>query len=1062
MGLSDAQKLAITTVGKNICVSAGAGSGKTLVLVERFLHRVIHGKISPPAILAVTFTERAANEMKRKIVGRLIQENLEEARRQVENAAIGTIHSFCARLLREHPIEAGVDPHFSILESAEAEPLQDRVLDEVIEAGAVEPEVFGLLKTYEETKVRKGILGAYRRSRNFEVSFEELLRRRVPADRNFFKTELGKRTGQTPEDIDSLLALKAELRAAGPEKEAIRQTKELIEDYVSFLIEEESLPAREIFVRLALQFEKAYEDVKRTERVLDFDDLQIYAVRLLGSETPASRAIRKIYQEKFEQILVDEFQDTNRLQDRLLELIRRPSNLFIVGDLKQSIYGFRGTQVEVFIEKEKAFGQSGVRIPLAENHRSRPKIIDFVNRFFEILWKEDNLPFEKLQATREEETSGLRVERLRLEPGEDEGADDLRIREARSLAGHIRRLAEKEGFAYKNIACLFEAMSDVHFYEQELRRLEVPYFVVSNRGFYSQPEIRDCMSFLSVLENPKRDVPLAAALRSPLFQISDDTLFWLASSVKVKKNELPLMEGVKQFESVAGILPAEKEKLRFFKKTFEKFLEEKEKLRLSELVEKLLAVTAYDLYVLKMRHGERRFANLKKLIELAREMESRESLHLGDFVRAIQGLETREMRESQAQVEAEGDVVKLMSIHAAKGLEFDVVVLPDLGRGGQSEGGEFFLSEEGFGFKHTLTYKKGKAKWDRARSEESKRLLYVGMTRARERLVLSGSASRKSQSDSFHDMAAWAHWVDRILSEDSWEVSTLPEVPREPFVFERRKSLAERKPFRKRLESLTPLPIRESSPEVDKILENLLEPEKVYFERIDLPVSAFLLFAKNREEYFRVYEIGAPASLEVKEEEMKNGEGEELTSAEFGTRVHLILEQVFLRRLNLKEAEALALKFTSDLPEKGRGEIRELVRRFMETEQAKEILKAKVIYPELPFVLRLPHGLIQGKIDLIYQNSEGAWLVLDYKTSLVDKSTFEARGEDYRTQMELYALALWQILGKAPKEARIYFLRPNFAYRIPFIIKELDHFFDRYAELQKEILEFRKAKLMVT
>lgn len=1060
MGLSDAQELAVMSRGKNICVSAAAGSGKTLVLVERFLHLVMREKLSPASILAITFTDRAANEMKQRIIKRLTQENLEEARREVENAAIGTIHSFCARLLREHPVEAGVDPHFSILESTEAELLQERVLDEVIESSAAEAEVFQFLKTYEEIKVRKGILSAYRRSRNFEVSFEEALRRRVPADPDFFKTELQQQTGQAPPDMDSLLALKAQLRAGGPERERIRQTKQLIEDYVSFLLEEETLSDREIFIQLALRFEKVYEEAKRRERALDFDDLQIRAVRLLGSDQAVSKAVRKIYQERFAEILVDEFQDTNRLQERLLDLIRRPSNLFIVGDLKQSIYGFRGTELKVFIEKEKAFNQDGMRISLVENYRSRPRLINFINQFFEILWREDGLSFEKLRAVREEENSGPRVERLRLEPLEGESADELRIREARRLAHRLRLLAEEEGVAYKNIACLFEAMSDVHFYEQELRRLDIPYFVVSNRGFYSQTEIRDLMSFLSVLENPSKDVPLAAVLRSPLFQVSDDTLFWLADCAKVK-NRRPLMEAVQQFGSIAQIAPAEKEKLAFFKETFEKFLQEKEKLHLSELVEKILRVTGYDLYVLRMRHSERRSANLRKLMELAREMESRESLHLGDFVRAIQGLELREVREAEAQVEAEGEGVKLMSIHAAKGLEFDVVVLPDLGRSGLAEGGGFLLSEEGFGLRDTLTYRWGKARMERLRSEESKRLLYVGMTRAREKLILSGSASRKPQADSFHEMPTWAHWVDQILSEGKWDVAMRPEEPAKPFAFERRKSLAERKPFRKRLESLAAMPIRESSTAVDEILKNLQEPEKTYFERIDLPVSAFFLFVKNPEDYFRVYEIGATSSFEVKEEEMKKEEGE-FTSAAFGTRVHLILEQVFLRRLNLKETKLLIHQFTLDLSEERREEMSHLVCQFLGTEQAKEILKAGKIYPELSFVLRLPCGLVHGKIDLIYQNLRGEWFVLDYKTSFVDKDSFGDRGEDYRTQMELYALGLWQILGESPREGRIYFLRPNLVYPISFSANGLDDLFERYSKLQKKILEFRKAKLKVS
>ena len=1106
MKLSEAQKLAVETVDKNVCVSAGAGSGKTRVLVERFLHWVTKHEISPAQILTITFTERAANEMKRRIVRRLTEEHLEEARREVENATIGTIHSFCARLLREHPVEAGVDPYFVIFETTEAEQLQRKILDETLERLSQEAEIFNLLRIYGEESVRKGILQAFARSRNFEASFEEILRKRIPISRPDLETELreglekieevkGAREVRRAldrilhketlelEEIQALSQLKSQLRAAGKQKQAIARVQELLLDLAGFFFEEKSLPFREVFIRVALEFEKAFEAAKRSERALDFDDLQLRAVRLLGSETPVSRALRKIYQEKFREILVDEFQDTNPLQNRLLELLQCGANLFVVGDLRQSIYGFRGTQVEIFQAKEKAYASDpkGTRIALVENHRSQPKLIGFLNFFFETLWQEDAFGFEPLQAMREETGEAPCVERLALEEIDGETADHLRIREARSLARRIRTLGQEEGFHYRDIACLFEAMSDVHFYEQALRQLEIPYFVVSNRGFYSQPEIRDILSFLSALENPKQDVPLAAALRSPLFQISDDTLFWLARRAKQKNKKTPLAEGVFDFESIAEISDSEKKKLQFFKETFGRFLEEKEKLRISELAGELLRITSYDLYVLKLRQGERRYANLKKLVEIARESEAKEPIHLGDFVRLIQSFETQEVRESQAQIEAEeGDVVKLMSIHAAKGLEFPVVVLPDLARGDKAERGHFLVSqEEGLGIKYrneitldfeeTLTFRRSKARLDRARSEESKRLFYVAMTRAKERLILSGPKS-ESKHDSFHDMSTWADWVERILSEGEWEVREIAEEAPPSFPFERRKALAERKALRRHLENLNPVPLRETAEEAETIFENLFFPERAYFQRIDLPVSAFLLFAKDPEEYFRVYELGVPQNLWVKNSlevktEGERGEGtdeeeERLTPAEFGTRLHQILEQVWIRRAHPKEAAPIVKRWTKDLIEAEQVEILAVTDRFLETKEAREIFQAKRCYPEMSFTLRLPYGLIQGTMDLIYQDEEGRWIILDYKTSMVDEHSFQSRGEDYRAQLELYALAAWQILGEAPREALAYFLRPNLTYRIPFVPGDFEKLLSKFTGLQKQILQFRKERVL--
>jgi len=438
------------------------------------------------------------------------------------------------------------------------------------------------------------------------------------------------------------------------------------------------------------------------------------------------------------------------------------------------------------------------------------------------------------------------------------------------------------------------------------------------------------------------------------------------------------------------------------------------------------------------------------------------------------GIESREVRESQAQVEAEeGEVVRLMSIHMAKGLEFPVVILPDLGRGDKTEGGSFSVSEEGLGikvwsdtalkFEETLTLGRNKKRADRLRSEESKRLFYVAMTRARERLVLCGPGESKEHKDSFHEMSSWADWVERILSEGNWEIRYLEEAPPEPFPFERRKALIERKPIRLRIENLSPFRIREPLPEVDQILENLFLPERTDFQRIDLPVSAFLLFSKDPEAYFETYELGIPSgeigkrSIEIKEEEPR--ESEEMTSAEFGTRVHRILEQALLRKLKDSEVELLVLKFNRDLEEKDRREMTEMVRRFLKSPEAAGILKSKNFYPELPFALRLPHGIIQGTLDLIYQNQAGEWTILDYKTSRVDEKNFMVRGEEYRIQLELYALAVSQILGHPPAEGKVYFLRPGLTHRIPFTPDMFVQFSEKFTDLEKEILKFRRQKL---
>ncbi|OGW87335.1 MAG: hypothetical protein A3C35_08635, partial [Omnitrophica bacterium RIFCSPHIGHO2_02_FULL_46_11] len=1098
--LTEQQKRAVQAVRKNVCVSAGAGTGKTRVLVERFLYLVQENLARPKEILAITFTEKAAQEMKERIAKGLRERNLEEARRELENAYIGTIHSFCARLLREHPIEAGVDPNFRVLKEEEAGLLKVLALDQLMEARFQEPAVFELLRAYSEKGIREAIeqlvncahaFGLEAASLILSVQQDDEKQSRInvsealkPLKRLKGKEEdcaaieeaLEKEISNW-EELETFKELKGRFKRSDSKPE-IGIFKDVWDQWIASRADQLVQPVRTAFLNLVCDFESRYKGLKGERVSLDFNDLEYEALRLIEGDSLPSKACRELYRRNFKFVMVDEFQDTSPLQDRLIVHMSRPDNLFIVGDWRQSIYGFRGAEASLFLDKERLFlkGGKGERISLIDNFRSRGELLNPVNLFFKELWAGKEISFEPLQSALEfGKKDNPSVQFLTVNQAEEEGAQDGRMREAQVLAEEIKRLAHSGAYDYKDFAMLFRAGTDIFLYEYELRNLHIPYYVVSGRGFYHRPEIRDLISFFEVLENPYLDIPFAAVLRSPLVQISDDALFWLAEhSTRLEPKE-PFYRAFLNSREIPEMNEEDRQKLDSFRTFFLELLGQKEKWSISECLEIVFERTQYDRYILGLPQGKRHFANLRKLEEIARELESRSPVHLGDFIRYIKGLETQEVRESEAQVEAlEGNVVKLMTIHKAKGLEFKVVILPDLNRKGQNERARFLFDPEyGLGIRasneasgeseDTLTFLRIKEKLIQRNHEESKRLLYVGMTRAEDHLILSGvskSERNGTEEGGFDDGANWYEWIDQWSASNPGQferrmIQSFPLKQGNPF-----SPLAEHKKIKTALEAGKPLEVKMPE-EVGQIIESLKPIEPIQFDRIDLPVSAFAAFEHDPEEYRRTYELGilpqeghpeakpkdlgsemlsatqtgGPAVLlggrfaqHDKIEEWSESEDEtELSAAEFGTVVHRIFE--YLVSQPEKSGERLPYlltRFSENLDQKTRDEIKKLSLQFLKSKQFVEIKQAKARHPEIPFVLRLHSGIIQGTLDLLYQTADGKWVIVDYKTSRIDDGgDLKIHAERYQGQLLLYALACYELLKISVSRASLYFVRAD-------------------------------------
>lgn len=1032
-------------------------------------------------------------------------------------------------------MEAGIDPDFRVAEEEEADLLKEACFEQMIEERFREESVFSLLSDFGEDVIAKRIKQVHDDIKASGIACSEAFRSAPSVDSKPFERDLIKKlsallpfeqkkakaeealeclesfgpaccpsatlkrksnlnksagtglisyrpTGsinenESWEQIEMLQGIGGWFNLRAKEgKNETQEMKDALQKLIAVQIESLALPHRQIFESLLVDFERRYAAVKRGRALFDFSDLETQVLRLLTSGSESSEAVRKRYQKQFKFIMMDEFQDTNSVQVQILELLRSPKNLFLVGDVKQSIYGFRGALPELFLKKQAEFEseKSGIAISLSDNFRSRGELLDFINPFFETLWKQSEIIYEPLIAEQKSESPAqLPVDLIAIDKDSGETVSETRSEEAHAIAARIEELI-KQGYDYKDFAILFRAGENMHLYEQELRQFNIPHYVIGGRGFYHQAEVRDVMNFLTILENPLREIEFAAVLRSPMFHVTDDALFWISNRAKESNKRTPFFEGFKVWRTILEISDAEKEKLERFESVFTELSELKGKLSISELLEMIFSRTHYNLYVLGRPQGKRHFANLKKLVDLARELEERETVHLGDFIRYVKGLVRHEVRESEAQIEAEeGNVVRLLTIHKAKGLEFRCVIIPDLGR--QSNHGEhqfLYDPELGLGlkalnpysgeFEESKTYSDIKSREKERALRESKRLLYVAMTRARERLIFAGTG--KFDKEIKPDSANWFDWIRAIVKERALAVCLLrPESDSKKG--RRKMALIESSKFRSHIENFESIPVKETSEEAIQVLSQLKPHPAVFFERIDLPVSAYVAFGRDpaHEEFRKVYELGAssrPSDLK-NEEEPKIETEEEISAADFGTLVH----QIFEHLINWKSESAVPLDewlafYGTDFSDAVKRDVRKLVQVFLKSKLFSDIQKAKRVFTELPFVLRLHHGIIQGTLDLIYETAAGELIIVDYKTSEVNETNLQEKGESYREQMELYLLACREILGVMPLKAVLYFVKMDKTYDILSEVSGGEQLRAKFESFQNDIIEFRKKLLL--
>ncbi|HZO33568.1 MAG TPA: UvrD-helicase domain-containing protein [Gaiellaceae bacterium] len=1011
-----------------VFVSAGAGTGKTTVLVERFVGAVCEQGIDVESVLVITYTRKAAGELRARIRAALRARGRPDLARRLDGAWVSTIHGFCARLLRAHPFAVGIDPRFRELADDQAPVLVAESFDRALTifCSGHDPERLRLLATYGANGLRRMLTGVYEtlRSAGLELTLElgtrasiterlaelQAAARALAADPGATDKQLAAATAALAlgDDPEQLLDL-THLAAVGGRSAEFRAARDRLKQAA---LDELAARDRDHLQALLDLFAAEYAAAKQRESVLDFEDLQLLARDLLRNDP----SIRETEQLRFRQIMVDEFQDTNRLQCDIVDLLRGDrddTDVFFVGDEFQSIYGFRHADVAVFRERREAAKQ---RLPLARNYRSRPEVLSAVNHLF--AGEFDG--YQELACGGEftDPVFGHPVELLVTDKRSyrDTGVT-WRQGEAAAIARRVAELVAQNVARPEEIVVLFAAGTDAEVYERALRAEGLPTYRATGRGYFGQQQVVDLLAYLRLLWNRYDDEALATVLRSPFVGISNDALVL----IRRHGGKRPLFNGIER--SLPESLSEDDERLvRAFKQRYERLVAASARLGLERLCEDVVDAHDYDLAVLTRWDGKRRYANLRKLMRLARSYEELRGPDLEGFITFIRDQEAVGAAQLEAVSEEEGSgAIRLLTIHSAKGLEFKVVVVADAGRdtGGPPSADEILVGADGrFGFRvvdpssgrreGVFAYDEVRAAEDREDRAERLRLYYVAMTRAIDRLIVSGAIDTETARDRDTPIG----WVLARLQADDEIVRTAAdpvELERGDARFvlrvDRYAPRAEPEPSVAedgQLQLFTELP---ATPIVRGYrLPELDPPPAPPLHRVRrLSYSALALFERCS---YRYYSERVAGLREVRVRGTGDGEGG-LAATEIGDAAHRLLEAVDLRAPavpDLEQVRAWYPTVTDDELQR----IGEFVASYCTSDTARRVASLEGARAERPFAFEHDGVLLHGRLDVLWRDGLRAF-VLDYKTnSLAESSPEEIVDEDYSLQRLVYALACFR------------------------------------------------------
>jgi ATP-dependent exoDNAse (exonuclease V) beta subunit len=996
-----------------VFVSAGAGTGKTTVIVERFCRAVCERGFDVDSILVITYTERAAGELRGRIRKRLHELGRHDLERELDAAWISTIHGFCHRLLKAHPFAAGIDPRFRILDDSQGRVIRGEAFRAALVEFCGDDETrLGLLASYGGRRLRRMLTGVHETLRSSGLELRIDPREEPKLDEAV--EELRECARAAGDDA----ALRFVDSAAGPE--GLLDLFDLRTpglDEARRAVERAALEAlaardREQLQELLLTYDRAYREAKDRESALDFEDLQLLARELLQGQAE----IRERESWRFRSIMVDEFQDTNRLQCELVDLLaREDGELFFVGDEFQSIYRFRHADVEVFRERREQVG--GV-LALTQNYRSRPEVLEVINHLFAADFGETFQPLEA--AGRFPDAAfGPAVELLVTDKTSyAETGVHWRKAEAQHIARRLRDLVDAGEADPGEIVLLFAAGTDARIYEEELRSLGLPTFRATGRDYYHQQQVVDLLNYLRLLHNRYDDEALVGVLASPFVGVSNDALVLLRRNAPKR----PLYCGLEK-ELPEGLSERDARLFQAFRQRYDRLAAQASSLSLERLCEQIVAEHDYDLAVLTRWDGRRRYANLRKLARLARSYEELRGPDVQGFVRFVAEQDAVGASELEAVAEEEGtDVIRLLTIHSAKGLEFKVVVVADAGRDrARPDADEILCLPDGrLGFRvadpetgkrlTTAEYEAVRAAEQDAEEAERRRLYYVAMTRAIDRLIVSGAIGDRGA-----DAATPIGWVlDRLEATELEEADASVEIERGGArVLVRFDRFSPDPPAVEAAAVVEQLELFEISENGGGALE---APELAPLAEIPAPplhrvrrlsYSALSLFERCSYRYFAERIVGLrPADVSGS---VPGRTG--LAATEIGDAVHALLERVDLRAPAVPDDldEVVRARYPA-VTEEELERIRGFVASYCASELGARIASLDGAAPELPFAFEHDGVLLHGRIDVLHRDGTRA-LVLDYKTNSLAEAEAEPEEiveSDYRLQRLVYALACFR------------------------------------------------------
>lgn len=1178
---------AIQQKGRNILVAAAAGSGKTAVLVERIINKIINEKIDIDKMLVVTFTNAAASEMRQRIMDAIykyLEQNPEDEHMRRQTILMGksnicTIHAFCLEVIKNNFFEIEISPNFRIGNQAEIELLKQDILEEIFEEKYIsgDEEFLKLINTYTNYKGDETLKTLILKIYKFICANpfpEEWLENQVEKfnlsnqlDKDFSNTIWGKlllekfkedlypcianlknikkKLSKYPEldkfertienDIQNLEELDTNLdswdkaynianvlkwtnwprdsKVTLEQKEIAKEKRDNIKKkfnklkdtillYNSKTANEDINTVYETMIilkKLVLQFSNKYQEMKKEKNIVDFNDIEHFALQILVKKEgknykPTQVAIN--YMNKFDEIAIDEYQDSNLVQEYILNSIAKGNNIFMVGDVKQSIYKFRQARPELFLDKYNNYKlkkeeKGNLKIQLFKNFRSRKNILDITNLIFSNIMSKklgdityDENEYLNLGANYENpkdktinyagKTDCIVID-LKKQDEEDEEKENIEdmVLEAKLVAKEIQNLIKTKyqvydkrigyrDITYKDIVILLRATSVLApVYEKELNNLKIPVFSDTGTQYLETTEIQTMLALLKIIDNPMQDIPLVCVLRSEIGKFTDNELIEikLQSDKNGKKMYFyeKMLQVGKDGKSEISL------KIIKFLEQLEEWRNKQKYLSLNELIWQIYLDTGYYHYVSLMPNGALRQANLRLLFEKAKEYESASFKGLFNFINFMDKIKTNNGDMDSAKLIGENEnVVRIMSIHKSKGLEFPVVFLCSTAKkfNMQDVNDTILLHQDiGIGAKvidyerkieyNTLSKVAIANKIQEETISEEMRILYVALTRAKEKLIITGLSKdfekdmqKKEELLTMHEQSnihpsvlknykAYLDWIELVYLKNREEISNIMNLkvyPKEDLLNNWGKEQQE--------ENQTKIIENDNQIKKDNKIIKILNWEYPNIEASKIPAKTSVTKIKEMEN--EDITILLEEKKEFTEENLKKpnflNEEINITSARLGTIMHLCLKTI-----NEKEEYTYEklVKLTQELVEneiitkneKEKININKLL-AYTKSDLFKSLKKAKQVHKEQAFYINIPakkiyekaqneNILVQGIIDLYYIDENNNIILVDYKTDYVKNDEIELVNK-YKQQLSIYKEALEEALQTKVDKIYIY------------------------------------------